>query len=199
MEIILLEKVRKLGFMGDVVTVKPGFARHFLLPKGKALRATKENLASFETRKTQYEADNLTLKSEAEALAKKMEGLKLVLIRHAGASGHLYGSVAARDIAEAATKAGFSVDRSQIILDHPIKMLGIHNASISLHPEVETDVSLNVAKSEEEASRQEERGGALTAESPKEKIVKKELSPAQKDPMPSSDDASKVEEITPES
>ena len=164
MEIILLERVRKLGFMGDVVTVKPGFARHFLLPKGKALRATKENLAFFEKQKKQYEADNLKLKTEAEALAKKMEGLKLVIIRHAGESGHLYGSVAARDITEAAEKAGFSIDRSQVVLDTPIKMLGIHNATITLHPEVDVDVCLNVAKSEEEAVLQEERGGALIAE-----------------------------------
>ena len=164
MEVILLERVRKLGFMGDVVTVKPGFARHFLLPKGKALRATKENLSFFEKQKKQYEANNLKLKSEAESLAKKMTGAKLVLIRHAGESGHLYGSVASRDIVEAVEKAGFSIDRSQVTLDHPIKDLGIHSVSIALHPEVEVEVSLNVAKSEEEAALQEERGGALVAE-----------------------------------
>lgn len=157
MEVILLERVEKLGQMGDVVNVRPGFARNFLLPKRKAMRATEANKKVFETKRAQLEAENLTRRQDAEAVAGKMEGLTLVLIRQAGETGLLYGSVSARDIADAATEAGFTINRSQPMIDRPIKELGIHPVRIALHPEVHVMVSLNVAKSEDEAEMQARR------------------------------------------
>lgn len=152
MEIILLEKVRKLGLMGDLVKVKSGFARNFLLPKKKALRATKENLNFFEKQKKIYKENNLKLKEEAEILSKKIqEETKLILIRHAGKNEQLYGSVTARDISEVITSNGFPIHRSQIILEKSIKTIGTHDILISLHPEIETNVKLYIARSEEEA------------------------------------------------
>jgi large subunit ribosomal protein L9 len=153
-DLILLERVEKLGQMGQVVKVKPGYARNYLLPQKKAMRATKENLAYFETQRVQLEATNLQRKAEAEEVGKKLEGLTVVLIRQAGESGQLYGSVAARDIAEAVTAGGFSVNRSQIVLDKPIKMLGLHPIRVMLHPEVGVMVTANVAQSEEGARMQ---------------------------------------------
>lgn len=154
MQIVLLERVEKLGFMGDVVEVKPGHARNHLFPKGKALRATKENLAYFESRKAQLEADNLTQKSEAEKAAARIEGQNAVMIRQAGDSGQLYGSVTPRDIAEAFTKEGFTLTRHQVSIAAPIKNLGVYVAKVRLHPEVTVDVTVNVAKSDEEAISQ---------------------------------------------
>jgi large subunit ribosomal protein L9 len=153
-DLILLERVEKLGQMGQIVKVRPGYARNYLLPQKKAMRATKDNLAYFETQKAQLEANNLQRKSEAAEVAQKMEGLRVVLIRQAGESGQLYGSVAARDIAEAVTAAGFTVDKHQIVLERPIKTLGLHPVRVMLHPEVGVTVTANVAQSEEGARMQ---------------------------------------------
>jgi large subunit ribosomal protein L9 len=153
-ELILLERVEKLGQMGQLVKVRPGYARNYLLPQKKAMRATKDNLAYFETRRVQLEADNLARKADAEEVGKKLEGLSVVLIRQAGESGQLYGSVSSRDIADAVTAAGFTVDRQQIVLDRPIKTLGLHPVRVMLHPEVGVTVTANVAQSAEAAEMQ---------------------------------------------
>ena len=153
-DLILLERIEKLGQMGQIVKVKPGYARNYLLPQKKAMRATKENLAYFETQRTQLEANNLHKKSEAGEVVEKLEGLTVVLIRQAGESGQLYGSVAARDISDAVTKAGFTVDKQQIVLGRPIKTLGLHPLRVMLHPEVGATVTANVAQSEEGARMQ---------------------------------------------
>ena len=153
-ELILLERVEKLGQMGQLVKVRPGYARNFLLPQKKAMRATKDNLAYFETRRVQLEAENLARKADAEDVAKTLEGLSVVLIRQAGESGQLYGSVSARDIADAVTAAGFTIGRQQIVLDHPIKTLGLHPVRVMLHPEVAVTVTANVAQSAEAAEMQ---------------------------------------------
>ncbi len=154
MQVILLERVAKLGQMGDVVKVKDGFARNFLLPQGKALRATDANKAAFETQKAQIEARNLESRAEAQKLAEKLDGSRYVVIRSASDSGALYGSVTPRDIADAATAEGFTLDRRQIVLNAPIKTLGIHALTVVLHPEVSAKVSVNVARSPEEAELQ---------------------------------------------
>jgi large subunit ribosomal protein L9 len=154
MEVILLERVEKLGQMGQVVKVRPGFARNFLLPQKKALRATKENLAIFEQRRAQLETANLQRRSEAEQVAQKMNGVSVVLIRQAGENGQLYGSVSARDIADGVTEAGFTVTRGQVTLDKAIKALGRHPVRVVLHPEVAVQVTVNVAQSAEEAEMQ---------------------------------------------
>jgi|tagenome__1003787_1003787.scaffolds.fasta_scaffold20602648_2 large subunit ribosomal protein L9 len=162
MEVILLERVPKLGQMGETVKVKDGYARNFLLPNGKALRATKSNKERFETERVQLEARNLEQRKEAQGVADKLSGQTFVLIRQAGESGQLYGSVSARDISEAATAAGFTVERSQIVLNTPIKTLGVHGVAVLLHPEVEVRISANVARSPDEAERQA-RGENVTA------------------------------------
>jgi large subunit ribosomal protein L9 len=154
MQVILLERIGRLGQMGDVVNVKNGFARNFLLPQKKALRATQENIARFEKNRGQLEARDLELKKEAEAVAGKLGGQSFVTIRQAGDTGQLYGSVTSRDIAEVVTSGGFSIDRRQVVLDRPIKALGIHPIKVALHPEVVVQVSLNVARTDEEAERQ---------------------------------------------
>lgn len=154
MDVILLERVAKLGQMGDIVSVKQGFARNFLLPKGKALRANAENMKRFETQKAQLEAQNLEAKSEAEAVAKKLDGQQFIVIRSASDSGALYGSVTIRDAADAATEAGFTLDKKQCVLNRPIKELGIHALTVVLHPEVEVTIELNVARSKDEAELQ---------------------------------------------
>lgn len=154
MQVILLERVDKLGLMGDVVSVKPGFARNYLLPKKKALRATKENLARFEGERGQLEAANLTLRTEAEAVGTRLDGLSLVMLRQASEGGQLYGSVTARDIAVAVSEAGFTVERRQIKLEATIKTLGIHRVRVALHPEVAVGIAVNVARSESEAEAQ---------------------------------------------
>ena len=153
-ELILLQRIDKLGQMGDVVKVKPGYARNFLLPQKKALRANKGNLASFETQRAQLEATNLKRREEAERLSERMAGLQVVIIRQAGESGGLYGSVSARDIAEGATAAGMTTNRNQVILEHPIKSLGLTPVRIVLHPEVNMTLMANVARSVEEAEKQ---------------------------------------------
>ncbi|MEO1346730.1 MAG: 50S ribosomal protein L9 [Pseudomonadota bacterium] len=154
MQVILLERVAKLGQMGEVVDVKPGYARNYLLPQKKALSASAHNIAQFEAQKAQLEARNLETKTEAESLAGKLDGEQFVVIRQASDSGALYGSVTTRDAADAATEAGFSLDRKQVALTGPIKELGLHSVSISLHPEVEATITLNVARSLEEAELQ---------------------------------------------
>jgi len=154
-DLILLERVEKLGQMGQRVKVRPGYARNYLLPKKKALRATEANLAYFETQRVQLEANNLARKNDAAQVAGKLEGLHVVLIRQAGESGQLYGSVSSRDIADAVTAAGFTVDRQQIVLDRPIKTLGLHPVRVMLHPEVGVTVTANVAQSAEAAQMQE--------------------------------------------
>jgi large subunit ribosomal protein L9 len=159
MDVILLERVHNLGQIGDVVKVKAGFARNFLLPQRKALRATEANRTKFESQRAQIEASNLEKRGEAEKIRGKIEGLKVVLIRQAGETGQLFGSVNARDIADAVTAAGFTVDRRQVILDRPIKTLGLHPVRVALHPEVIVSVTANVAKSTEEAEAQEKAGG----------------------------------------
>ncbi len=154
MQVILLERIESLGQMGDVVKVKPGYARNFLLPQKKAMRATKDNLAYFEGQRAQLEAHNLTRRQEAEAVARKLDGLNVVVIRQAGETGQLYGSVGTRDIADAVTAAGFSIARRQVLLDQPIKSQGVFKTRIQLHPEVIVNVTINVAQSEEEAALQ---------------------------------------------
>jgi large subunit ribosomal protein L9 len=159
MDVILLERIEKLGQMGDVVKVKPGFARNFLLPQKKALRATEANKARFTQQRAQLEATNLQKRQEAEAISGRVDGLKVVLVRQAGETGQLYGSVSPRDIAEAVSAAGVSVERRQILMDRPIKLLGLHPVRVALHPEVIVTVTANVAKSPEEAEAQEKAGG----------------------------------------
>ena len=161
MQVILLERIGRLGQMGDVVTVKDGFARNFLLPQGKALRATKANRERFEKERAQLEARNLELKSEAGAVADKLQGQSFIIIRQAGDSGQLYGSVTTRDISTAVTEGGFSIERRQVMLDRPIKTLGLHDVRIGLHAEVEPHVTINVARSPDEAARQA-RGEQVT-------------------------------------
>lgn len=154
MQVILLERVAKLGQMGDIVTVKDGFGRNFLLPQGKALRATEANKAAFEAQKAQLEARNLEARKEAEAVGARLEGQRFVVIRTASDTGALYGSVTSRDIADAATEGGFSVDRGQVVLNRPIKELGLHEIDVVLHPEVSVAVVINVARNVEEAEIQ---------------------------------------------
>jgi len=154
MQVILLERVAKLGQMGDVVEVKSGYARNFLLPQRKALTASDENIKAFEAQKAQFEARNLETRKEAEALAEKLSGRQFIVIRAASDTGALYGSVSPRDAAEAATEAGFTVGRRQVALAAPIKALGLHAVIVHLHPEVEAEIVLNVARSPEEAELQ---------------------------------------------
>jgi len=154
MQVILLERVAKLGQMGDVVDVKSGYARNFLLPQKKALTASQANIAHFENQKAQLEANNLETKKEAEALGAKLNGQQFIVIRQASDGGNLYGSVTTRDVAEVATSEGFTVDRKQVVIPSPIKELGLHDADVVLHPEVTATVQLNVARSPEEAELQ---------------------------------------------
>lgn len=154
MQVILLERVAKLGQMGDVVDVKSGFARNYLLPQGKALSASVKNIADFEAKKAQLEAHNLESRKEAEAMAEKLNGQQFVVIRQASDSGALYGSVSPRDAAEAATSNGFTLERRQVALTRPIKELGLHTLIVTLHPDVQATIQLNVARSAEEANLQ---------------------------------------------
>jgi len=163
MQVILLERVEKLGQMGDEVKVKDGFARNFLLPQKKALRATKANREYFSTQKAQLEATNLERKKDAESVAEKLKGQIFALLRQAGDRGQLYGSVSPRDIADVITKGGFTVARGQVALDKPIKMIGLVPVSVVLHPEVKVPVTINVARNEDEAERQA-RGEDVLAE-----------------------------------
>lgn len=154
MQVILLERIPKLGQMGDVVDVRPGYARNYLVPQGKALYATREAIEAFEARRKQLEAANLERKAEAEQMAERIRGRSVVIIRQAGESGHLYGSVTARDIAEAFTGEGITLARQQIRIDRPIKELGVHTVRVALHPEVEVELQVNVARSRDEAEVQ---------------------------------------------
>jgi len=163
MEVILLERIEKLGQMGDVVRVKDGYARNYLLPKAKALRATKANLARFETERVQLEARNLEMKKEAAAVGQKLDGKSFVIIRQAGDTGQLYGSVSTRDIADQVVAGGTTIVRGQVILDRPIKSLGLHPIRVSLHPEVAVTITINVARTADEAERQA-RGEDVTAD-----------------------------------
>jgi large subunit ribosomal protein L9 len=173
-ELILLQRVDKLGQMGEVVKVKPGFARNYLLPQKKAIRANKDNLTKFEQQRAQLEAQNLKRREEAERVAERVGGLSVVIIRQAGESGGLYGSVSSRDIAEASTAAGLTVNRQQVVLEQPIKTLGLTDVRVVLHPEVAITVTVNVARSPEEAAKQA-RGERVTAtEEPEEDILRAE-------------------------
>ena len=165
-EVILLQRVEKLGQMGEVVKVKPGYARNYLLPEKKALRANKENRERFESQRVQLEAQNLKRREEAERVAERVGGLTVVIIRQASDSGSLYGSVSVRDIAEAATAAGLTVMRQQVVLDQPIKSLGLSRVRVVLHPEISIPVTVNVARSPEDAERQArgERAGETAPE-----------------------------------
>jgi large subunit ribosomal protein L9 len=160
-EVILLQRVEKLGQMGEVVKVKPGFARNYLLPQKKGIRASKENLTRFEQQRSQLEAQNLRRREEAERVAERVGGLTVVIIRQAGESGSLYGSVSSRDIAEACTAAGLTINRQQVVLNQPIKMVGLTEVRVVLHPEVLLTVTANVARSAEEATKQA-RGERVT-------------------------------------
>lgn len=159
MDVILLQRIEKLGQMGQVVKVKPGFARNYLLPQKRALRATDANRARFEKQRAQLEAINLSRREEAQKISGKVEGLTVVIIRQAGETGHLYGSVSPRDVAAAATAGGVTIDRAQVLMDRPIKMLGLHPVRVALHPEVVVTITANVAKSAEEAETQKKAGG----------------------------------------
>jgi large subunit ribosomal protein L9 len=161
MEVILLERIARLGQMGDVVRVRDGYARNFLLAQNKALRATDDNRKRFESQRSHLEARNLERRQEAEAVASKLDGQSFIVVRQAGETGQLYGSVTARDLAEAMEAGGFTVSRSQVSLDSPIKTIGLHSVAIALHPEVDAKVTVNVARSEDEAGRQA-RGEDLT-------------------------------------
>ena len=160
MQVILMERVEKLGQMGQIVAVAPGYARNYLLPNKKAQRATKENMAQFEVKKAQLEATNLKQRQDAEYVAKSMEGTQIIIIRQASEVGQLYGSVRSRDISEGLTKGGFTVDKSQIIITTPIKNLGVHTVFVSLHPEVRAPISLIIAQSEEEAALKAKKADA---------------------------------------
>ena len=164
MEIILLERVENLGQMGDLVTVKPGYARNFLLPKGKAIRATAENREKFDAGRAQLEAENLAKKSEAEKIAEKMADLSVTLIRAASEMGQLYGSASSRDIAQAATEAGFTIAKAQVDLNTAVKTLGIFPVRVILHPEVSTEVTVNIARSADEAAEQQRLGRAIISD-----------------------------------
>ncbi len=178
MDVILLERIEKLGQMGDVVSVKPGYARNYLLPQNKALRATEENKRRFEDERVQREATNLQRRTEAEAVAGKLDGLVVVLIRQAGEAGQLYGSVTARDIADAVTEAGFTIERRQIALANPIKALGLHDVHVNLHPEVAVDIVANVARSTDEAETQAKTGKAVVGRDEIEEVTIEEQAEA---------------------
>ena len=173
MEVILLERIDKLGQMGDLVVVKPGFARNFLLPKKKAVTATKENKTQFENQRVQLEAQNLEQKTEAQKIGKKLEGQIIVMVRQAGDAGQLYGSVSARDVSNGINLAGFTLNREQIKLAGPIKSIGMHPVSVTLHPEVTISVTINVARSIEEAEIQENTGTSAITDESNERAVDK--------------------------
>src|ERR1700722_18511290 len=168
MQVILLERVEKLGQIGDVVKVKDGFARNYLLPKKKALRATKLNLELFETQRHQLEARNLERRKEAEQVAKKLEGRSFMMLRQAGDRGQLYGSVSPRDIADVVTAGGFTIARTQVPIDKAIKTIGLHPIFVVLHPEVRISVTINVARTEDEAERQARGEDVLAEQTPEE-------------------------------
>ena len=171
MEVILLERIEKLGQMGDIVKVKPGLARNYLLPQAKALRSNKQNLAIFEAQKVQLEAANLKRKQEAEQVAEKMADLKLVIVRQAAETGQLYGSVTGRDIRDAVREAGFNVERRQIVLDQPLKEIGVYSVRVILHPDVSQMIGVTVARSQEEAERNAKMAEKAAAKAAAEVVV----------------------------
>jgi large subunit ribosomal protein L9 len=181
MQVILLERVENLGQMGDVVTVRSGYARNFLLPRQKALRATKDNVSHFEAQKKDLEAQNLTRRAEAEKVAVKMKGLKIALIRQASEAGQLYGSVTARDIADGVSEKGFKIDRNQVSMDRAYKLLGLFPIKVTLHPEVTVEVTINIARSEEEAKIQDERGEALIVKDERAERAEMQAAQAERD------------------
>ena len=191
MQIILLERIEKLGQMGDLVNVKPGYARNCLLPQGKALRANKVNMERFETERAQREADNLTKRSEAETEAKKMDGLAVNLVRAASEMGQLFGSVTSRDIAEAVFEAGFTINRSQVVMDRAIKTLGLTETRIRLHPEVAVSVTVNIARSLAEAETQLKTGVAVTGETNEDAVAAEQTA----NPLEQVEDAAAVAEV----
>lgn len=198
MDIILLERVTKLGQIGDVVSVKNGFARNFLLPQKKALRATKANMAVFEAQRKEIEANNLKAKTEAEAVAAKMDDVSIILIRQAGESGQLFGSVTARDIADALEAAGYKVTKNQIILNRAIKILGLNDIAVRLHAEVDINVVVNVARSAEEAEIQA-AGGDVDAKQEEEEFAVEDYFEKEEDAeaaVSSEDEAEEVAEET---
>ena len=174
-ELILMQRVEKLGQMGELVKVKPGYARNFLLPQGKAIRASKDNLARFERDRAQLEAQNLKRREEAERVAERVFGLAVVIIRAAGESGGLYGSVTSRDIADACKVNGLTVDRAQVLLEQPIKTTGITQVRVELHPEVVIPVGVNVARSQEEADKQARGEDLRAAEQSENESLEAEL------------------------
>ncbi|OAN45629.1 50S ribosomal protein L9 [Paramagnetospirillum marisnigri] len=182
MEVILLERIENLGQMGDTVTVKPGFARNFLLPQKKALRASKANMAFFEKQRAQLEAANLKRRDEAQAVAAKMDGLSVLMVRQAGESGQLYGSVSGKDVADAIKASGYTVERRQVYLDSPIKTLGTYAVRVGLHPEVSVTVAVNVARSQEEAERAAAAAAAANAAPAEEEVVEDAVDEAEEAP-----------------
>jgi large subunit ribosomal protein L9 len=193
MQVILLERVEKLGQIGDEVKVKDGFARNFLLPKKKALRATKANREYFQGQKSQIEANNLRLRGEAQKIADKLDGQKFVLIRQAGDRGQLYGSVSPRDVADAMEKAGFKVDRHQINISVAIKAIGLFTLPVVLHPEVKVNIIINVARSEDEAERQARGENVLTDKTEAEEAVLAAEELFEKGAAPKDEDAAEEE------
>jgi large subunit ribosomal protein L9 len=174
-EVILMQRVDKLGQMGELVKVRPGYARNFLLPQGKAIRANKDNLARFERERAQLEAQNIKRREEAERVAERVHGLTVTIIRSAGESGSLYGSVSGRDIADACKSSGLTLDRSQVLLEQPIKTLGLSQVRVALHPEVSIPVGVNVARSPEEAEKQARGEDLRAADQAEEESLEAEL------------------------
>lgn len=207
MEVLLLERIESLGQMGDLVKVKTGFARNYLLPQGKALRATDENRKRFDSQRAQLEAVNLERRTEAEAIAEKAGAILVMLVRQAGEAGQLYGSVSARDVADAVTEAGVTIDRRQVRLERPIKSIGLHKLRIDLHPEVHILATVNVARSLDEAETQAKTGRALIHREEVEEVEEKLVTAAADDSTEiandSGDDLSakdpEAEDLTPES
>ena len=195
-DVILLERVENLGQMGQVVKVRPGYARNYLLPQKKALRATKDNLAYFEKQRAQLEAQNLSRKKDAELVAEKVDGLSVIVIRQAGESGQLYGSVSARDIADAVTAAGVTIARGQVVLDKAIKTLGLYKLRVILHPEVSVQVTANVAQSPEEAEMQAKGADPvkLAQEAAAREAAKATASAEAEEPEPEAEEEEKKEE-----
>jgi len=197
MQIILLERIEKLGQMGDLVNVKTGYARNYLIPQGKALRANKANMQRFEAERAQREANNLELRKDAETEAAKMQGLGVNMVRAASEMGQLFGSVTSRDIAEAVTEAGFTIDRNQVVMDRSIKALGLTEARIRLHPEVSVTVVVNIARSLAEAETQLKTGIAITGEitddEPTVEAAETEASTAADDSAEASTDGDKAD------
>ena len=197
MQIILLERIEKLGQMGDLVNVKTGYARNYLIPQGKALRANKANMQRFEAERAQREANNLELRKDAEAEAAKIQGLAVNMVRAASEMGQLFGSVTSRDIAEAVTEAGFTIDRNQVVMDRSIKALGLTEARIRLHPEVSVTVVVNIARSLAEAETQLKTGIAITGEitddEPTVEAAETEASTAADDSAEASTDGDKAD------